>query len=355
MLNNNRRSHTQGFFYFFYLITSIVDLVICTTAFPVALSLAFNREPVLFANTGFCTFWALLWEALPFLSVFLMALVALGRAMTLLWPLAVVSRIRRVFLGMLCFYIVWLIVSKVIPFCIELETEWHRGTHYHKEYLAHSHFTPTSVYCFVYVHHEPKYRMIYSIQTTVQFGLPAIIIPVASVTCITVILRLKNTRKAGQIKRKSFKKTSTLTVLIFCTAYMLCNIPVFINYTMWASVWLKGAAYKDLYNTPYLYWYSWSLTHVVSTCVNSCVNPTILVTRLPKLREWLWNQLLKQPIEIIRKIFSRTHRHHSSSSSFIVIYIDNVRGRLWRVRTLASRSAGGGSTSQRERSYMRQP
>ena len=69
--------------------------------------------------------------------------------------------------------------------------------------------------------------------------------------------------------------------------YVTCNIPVFLNYVLYSFTWLAGNKYTSMYSNTFLYWYSWSLTFVVSVGINSACNPLVLFWRLTTFRDWV--------------------------------------------------------------------
>jgi hypothetical protein len=80
------------------------------------------------------------------------------------------------------------------------------------------------------------------------------------------------------------QKKATVTVIIFTATYILYNIPIFLNYLIFATIVYDNSKYTDVFNTSILYWYSWNFTYVVCTALNSTTNPMIYVFRMKKFR-----------------------------------------------------------------------
>ena len=87
-------------FNYIYLAVICNDLVILASSIPVAESFLSGREPYLFGNQLFCTAWGVLWNVLPFYSVFLVLVMSCTRTAILAKPQVRVSR-------RLCVSVMW--------------------------------------------------------------------------------------------------------------------------------------------------------------------------------------------------------------------------------------------------------
>ena len=75
-----------------YLLTSITDIIVCSTSFPVLVSFLYKREPVMFSNQTFCALWGLLWDALPIFPVFLVLVLSISRTIIIVNPFAIIKK-----------------------------------------------------------------------------------------------------------------------------------------------------------------------------------------------------------------------------------------------------------------------
>ena len=99
--NSVLREHTL-LFNTIYLAIVFNDLLIAATTFPVAEGFLSERQPVLFSNANFCTVWGVLWNVLPFYSVFLVLTMSITRSVILVKPKVVVRRTGLV-AAMVCY------------------------------------------------------------------------------------------------------------------------------------------------------------------------------------------------------------------------------------------------------------
>ena len=258
---------------------ALIDVLICGTSLPVAISYLTDRSSALFGAAWFCGAWGFLWEVVPYLSVYLVALMAVSRVVSLILPLKVLN--TRAMLISTGLYTCFCVASKIPPLLLTNHNLWNSGSSpfgywdFHKDIL----------YC--YLRPTGAYWEISAVQGAVQIGTPAPIVIVCCSICCLVIHRLKTKcKKLNYCNRKSRRTTPTVTILILCGVYTLCNIPVFVNYVLYSVTWLVYKRYTALYNNSFMYWYSWNLTYVVCVCVNSTANPSVLLARCGPFRDW---------------------------------------------------------------------
>ena len=269
----NRRDNNKYYFTLVYLMVAVSDVIICSTTFPVALSYVTNREAGLFGIHVFCAVWGFLWEVIPYLSVYLVVVMAVSRASTLTSPLKVLN--IRAMTTISSFYLILCLTSKILPQLMLYDTHFA---------FASFHFNRDSLYCFLYP--MGYYWVLSSIQASLQLGLPAPVIFSSCGACLVVLRKLRRRCKKLSYNQSSVRRRPTTTILILSGIYTACNIPVFLNYVLYSFTWVAGNKYTSMYNNTFLYWYSWNITYVVSVCVNSTINPIVLILRMAGFREW---------------------------------------------------------------------
>jgi hypothetical protein len=262
-----------------YLLVGITDFSISATGFPVAVSYFKNRDPCLFADHVFCSLWGFLWEIIPYMSVYLMVVIAVSRASTLNSPLMVLN--IRVMCWSSILYLLLCCTSKIIPQLLMYDP----GTSYA---YATFHFNRDSLYCFLYP--AGRYWVINSVQSSLQLGLPAPAILSSCAICVVVLQKLGRRCKKLCYSRGVGGRKPTTTILLLSAVYMASNLPVFLNYLLYSFTWLAGNKYTRMYHNTFLYWYSWNLTYVVSVCFNSAINPVVLFLRMSGFRNWTKNK-----------------------------------------------------------------
>ena len=92
---------------------TITDILICLTVFPVAATYLNKRKAMLFENYTFCAIWGVLWEILPYYSVFCVAVLSITRTITLINPWAIInSTIMMIIMGI---YFLFLVLIRMLP------------------------------------------------------------------------------------------------------------------------------------------------------------------------------------------------------------------------------------------------
>ncbi|KAL5256221.1 hypothetical protein ACHWQZ_G011442 [Mnemiopsis leidyi] len=271
-----RRENNRLYFSLLYLQVATIDALICYTAFPVALCYLRDRHPGMFGNRVFCVIWGFLWEIIPYISVYQMAVMAVSRARTITLPLKLLS-IKTMAVSFFC-YLILCCASKIVPQILLYDV---RSTYPYASF----HFNKDSLYCFLYPMGD--YWFISSVQSSLQLGLPAPVIILSCVICLCVLEKLRRRCKKLSYNQGSSGRQPATTIIILSAVYVTCNIPVFLNYVLYSFTWLAGNKYTSMYSNTFLYWYSWSLTFVVSVGVNSACNPLVLFWRLTTFRDWV--------------------------------------------------------------------
>lgn len=286
-----RRASTKEYFKWIYTNMAAVDLISCTFCFPViSVFLSKNRDSVFFSNDLFCKVWGFLWEIVPYYSVFLVLVLSMSRMMILVYPMMVLS--KRLLIFSLSGYVILLVIAKVA---------------FYMGRITAIDFTKRDALCIlIFVEENQNLYPIYTFFNIILLSLP--IIPIC-ISCVLSIYRMYRTEKAVNgarkassnlmVKRKnSIKKSTvshkaaTITVILVTVTYILCNLPVFFNYVLYgywsALTWSgKGSTYRQLYNTVFMYYYSWNTCLVLLVVLNASLNPIIYMTRMKEYREFI--------------------------------------------------------------------
>ena len=244
-----------------YLLISSNDLVITSTVLPSALSFVDHRNPHLFGVKVFCQGWGLVWTILPFISVFLVSVLSITRTIMLTRPLVVIS--RRVVLGMVGLYYVYIVFRVLVP--------WLLGE-------IHFIYSRADVYCWDGGTHSGSRWYFYYDIATGALQLAAPIVPIFLSCLISTVTLLRSQRRdkafgfSGTARRP--KLFATVTIILVTVVYILFNIPIF-------GAWCKYLA-DELTVDPadqFAFWYLWGVTYVLCTAGNAAVNPLLLYWR----------------------------------------------------------------------------
>ena len=228
-----------------------------------------QRKSVMFSNRYFCAIWAVLWEILPFYSVFLVGVLSINRLILLIKPNKTLK--AHVLISTLLTYLVILVLSKVVPFIIKISA-----------FI----YSKSTMYCFV-LEKEVVYLLLNTISSSSLLAAP--IIPIM-VCCFYTIYKLRT--------QKTFERVSieaTKTVIMITAVYIVYNLPVFIKYVNHLvfifSVSDHVTEYKEYYRTKFMIYYGWMLSYVFCVVLNSLSNPIIYFTRMVAFRKFMLSRL----------------------------------------------------------------
>ena len=291
-----RQSTTTGnktFFNNLYILTSLTDLVICATLPPVIVSFVYQRGAGWFACALFCQLWGVLWEMLPYISVFFVGLMSISRTVVLIKPLCQLN--AKLQWGLTAGYCLFLIARTVCPIWLDAATY---------EYVF------SDVYCYELPTADWSYKF-NSISRSLTLAAPVIPICISCTTSYCIIMlnerrqlkarrpskaRLPLCQPSGKPALAKLKKSSpmnaTMTILIFTIVYIVLNIPVFVNYLLmsiagWSKDCVSDCYHKTYRNHPALIWYSWNFTYITCVALNSTINPIIYYWRMPSVKEFV--------------------------------------------------------------------
>ncbi|KAL5253330.1 hypothetical protein ACHWQZ_G013200 [Mnemiopsis leidyi] len=275
-----KMSVNKAYFDQLFQVICITDAIICLSVVPNAVSFFDNRSRAWFDNDIFCSGWGLLWEILPYFSVFLVGVMSISRLVVLISPLLTLNST-----AMFCCvsgYAVYLTLRSIVPVSLSMA-----------EYV----FDRTDVFCFelpVKSSSQSASQLGYwrfnTISRLLQLAFPIFPIILSSVAIVSTLFLLSR-KQARRNKTTTPGSSATVTVLIFTLVYILCNLPGTANYLLMVLA-LKGGCSEECYHTVYagyniLIWYSWNFTYVLCVAVNSAVNPAIYCLRMSEFREYL--------------------------------------------------------------------
>ena len=271
---------TKEFFGNLYIAIALTDLVICATIIPVVEAFLNGRDSKLFENEAFCTIWGLLWEIIPFYSVFLVGVLSISRLITLLRPHGILN--NTILLSFLGAYLAGLVLSKTLPLVLGLSAV---------KYLRNT------MYCF-FLPSNNKIFWSFSIVSSIML-LAAPILPII-ITCLAMIYKLSITGAPSSkinLKRKGAMKKqakATKTIIVVTLVYIFYNIPVFIKFAHHLQYVIRNTTderydYKKAYNSVLLYWYGWVLTYTVCVVLNSTTNPIVYICRMKSFKLFVFD------------------------------------------------------------------
>ena len=249
---------------------NLVDGTICFLVIPIMLSSFCGGEAVLFAHSQVCYVWAVLWEILIRMSIFLISVMSIARTVALVNPLHAPRRIHLVLPVVV--YLVVLVVQESIPLVLEAQSEYHEifatcGLDV-KEVIGHS-VAHVKIYFFFTI--------------DLEFITPLVIIIISSI--VSVVQLMKGASQHNKYKHDE----ATKTILILAMVYIVLNIPYCAMYLLESIfIWSDGEIMllnMDMSPSLRNFVYSFILTHTMA--LNSMINPLVYFCRLTQLRDFV--------------------------------------------------------------------
>ena len=236
-----------------------------------------GRKPGWFEQGIFCSVWGLLWEILPYFSVYMVGVMSISRLIVLISPLLQLN--SRLMLWLTGGYGSYLVLRSVIPVSLNLAA-----------YV----YDRTDVFCFEIANRDKQYSAQYwqfnTISRLLQLAFPVCPIILSSVGIVSTLFVLsRRSRKHGV--RSAHGSRATVTVLIFTGVYVVCNLPGSANYLLMVLA-LKDGCVDECYHHEYkqypvLIWFSWNFTYVMCVVLNAALNPLIYAARIPGFKGFL--------------------------------------------------------------------
>ena len=302
---------TQGanktFFAIIYILTALIDMLVCASLLPQIVSFMHQRHGAWYLNKVFCHIWGILWEILPFMSVFLVGLMSISRTLVLIKPLYQLK--KNALWSAITIYSLFLVVRTAVPILLKAATY---------EYVY------SDVYCYELPTEDWSYKF-NSISRSLTLAAPVIpiciscatsyviillnerrqtqvrLVPTKPSTCSNSCMKSNGTQTKPKDRRLARKKlagpmNATMTILIFTVAYIVFNIPVFINYLLmsiagWNKNCVSDCYHKTYEDHPALIWYSWNFTYITCVALNSTINPIIYYWRMNAVKSYINEQL----------------------------------------------------------------
>ena len=275
-----------------YLLTAVNDVFLCALHLASGISMFYDRAGMWFDSHIFCTIWDVSHFVAVKLSVMLVLVLCVSRAWAVFRPLNISSEFRRhkILLFLFLFGVMVIAVDQSQRFL-----GWGEST-----YVAHD------VYCWMTavvpnttgdtanleVSNEDKLIGFY------LFGAALLALPIIPVTVASIITITNMTKSMKKVKSNKtgthIKRQATLTTIIFGMAYIVFNIPLFVNYVVWTFTLLWNLVLFDkiyVKNVP-IFMFAWNWTDVLCVSLNCMVNPIIYYWRISGFRKWTNEKLM---------------------------------------------------------------
>ena len=300
-----------------YRMITFIDILICFLVFPLieasffnlandtGLHCKFRRKPVLFGDPTFCTIWGLLWNILPVLSVFLVAILSFSRCLLLLYPLKKLD-IRKP--------AIFLVGATLLMVIEKLVAQFSDGSVY--ENVRYSYRKHSFKACYLASDKkwtaESTYDSAQSFLFLILLGLPVVLILSSFIATVCKLWRAKKAEakmRSDENSPKSKHQEATVTVIIVTGIYIICNIPVIICHLFFVIFVIKDLKSKhvserDANDTQsqkewqhahhrsvlFIFGLILSASYTLLVAVNSTLNPIVYFTRMKEFRDSVMKQ-----------------------------------------------------------------
>ena len=256
--------------------------------FSVCISNFKSGHPGMFASTLYCNTWGVIWNILTRISIFLIGLLSVCRAISMVYPLPKFR--RRYVVTSISLYLTILFIQSTIPF-------W-----YGMQYSYSSYLTSCTWYIDdIFEYNSIQYKLLAFILIVLEFILPTV--PIIGSCIVSVYTLIRSKDAVGQHELGKNKRDATITIILLTIVYIVFNIPMcivhglesvalFTSYSVnWSSA---GPAFKHIY--IFLNTHSVALNSLVNTLLYFCRIRTLREHSLNIIRKILRHQILRRKI-----------------------------------------------------------
>ncbi|KAL5252541.1 hypothetical protein ACHWQZ_G015350 [Mnemiopsis leidyi] len=247
-----------------YIAACSIDIVSSVIHIPVVINLVNGRKSGLLEDQNMCLVWYFVLILVQLLSMFVVMLITLTRAIVINLPFFKIST-RAVLIS---------IFLAVVYF-----SGWNVTYFILNEYL----YSGETVYCSLQQEEDAKMGFPYMINYLVCSGIPPVIVFVALVVSIWKLLKTDVTDLS---QRKNHQ--ASVTMIYFAILYLFCNLLTLLNNVLYTVTQISDKEYDDFYKNHFMNFYSWPMSEVFCTVLNASLNPVLYLYRMKKMRAWIF-------------------------------------------------------------------
>ena len=261
-----------------YTTACCIDMVSCLMHLPVTVNLLNKRNPGLLEDDIFCGFWYITFSCVQFMSMFVVMLLAVTRAIIIIVPFFKIKK-KIVFSALVFAFLYFL--SWELAYIL-------RGKYFYSRALAYCEFD----YGDGSIHH------LYNTNSFVTIGVIPLIVFVAAAVAIF------NLKTRDQVHNDSQKKCrqASMTIICFAVVFLACNFFTFLNVAVVSFSHISDKGYAFYYKNTFMFFYSWQLSGIFCVVLNATLNPILYIYRFKGMRIWL--REMKKWLSEIEKLLS---------------------------------------------------
>eukprot|EP00116_Pleurobrachia_bachei_P005856 sb/3466118/ len=261
-----------------YMLIILVDITTSVLVFPISISYAGQRAPVLFASHALCQVWGVLWNVTSRLSVFLVLTLSVVRCINLTRPFTNIR--HRAVMCIVGIYALLTLIAGMFPF-------------FHGDLYEYDAMSVTAIW-FMSSVSDTEFLVLFLIFFVVSCSLPVLPILVSAVLSILAIrkstsLTRLSTRTASlrltgrRVQRRARNDRASTTIILITMAYLLCNVPfacylIYEFIALTCNVGISISIDIGIYVRLFL--------AVFSVSINAALNPCIYYWRIRTFKRY---------------------------------------------------------------------
>ncbi|KAL5266616.1 hypothetical protein ACHWQZ_G003851 [Mnemiopsis leidyi] len=348
--------HRKQFTSLLYLLISITDILVLVSCFPNAVSLLHRKAIMLFRSKVVCVLSGFIFNIASRMSVFLIAMLSVARAVQLMFPFTHIK--SSIIVGLSFAYLLLNVFLAGLPLVFS------KNTYYYVELFAQCSWGLNELSFVNSTNSTLWYGMTYS-TIILPWLVPGLVVVLSCIASVSVLLKSNILRRRLRKNSKSIRKhfevrnkwssscttetatvksqhgspthlkngrresggsattstsKATVTIVIVTALYVIFNMPCWLVYCYLLSTgfdsqtWTKNLSFKmDQLQLMFI------LVGRVSVALNSAANPVVYLCRMDLLREMLWSCRVWV---LVRRLFRRRERYVTTNST--TIKIENV-------------------------------
>ena len=246
-----------------YITASSIDIISSVIHLPLAVNLLNKRNPGLLGYKPFCSIWYSFILSLQLISMFVVMLLSLTRAIVIVSPFYRVKK-KAVLISIpiaLLYFLCW------------NTTYIGMGDLYYSRGFG---------YCDVYLPGYKVWNDVYMVNCSMCSGLPPLIV---FFSMIVAISKLQSKSMAGGSRERN--RQASLTIIYFAAVFLACNFLTFLNNALYTYSKISPHSYVYFYGNTFLFFYSWIISEIFCTVLNAAVNPILYMCRMKEMRVWV--------------------------------------------------------------------
>ena len=253
-----------------YMTASSIDIISSVIHLPLIFNLLNERDPGLLGQEMFCYVWYFLMLNLQLISMFVVMLLSVIRAIAIMCPFYKVKK-KAVLIS---------IPAALIYFCSWNSAIAAIGDSFYSHGFGYCHISVSDI-------RHTQFDIAYMLNYTLCTALPPLVV---LSSMIVATFKLKRKSMASESRHKN--RRASKTIIYFAVIFLACNFLTFLNNSLFTYSKISSHGYLYFYgNNTFLFFYSWLISEIFCTVLNAALNPILYMCRMKEMRVWVWSLL----------------------------------------------------------------